>query len=350
MAYTTVNKSTDYFNTVLWTGNGGANSINMGLQPDWTWIKNRNLSGGSSQFHHVYDSVRGGNLRLVPNEANAESATNDRFNGITSTGFNLVGNDNGTNGAGATYVAWGWKANGQGSSNTDGSINTTYTSVNTTAGFSIVSYTGNATTGATVGHGLGVAPKVVIGKNRDANGNSWAVYHNSAGNDLTFLDASDAGAAYSQIYNNTAPSNSVVTLGNGGNANGNSQNIILYCFAEKTGYSKFGKYIGNANANGTFVYTGFKPAWVLLKQINTTNNWLLFDNKRPGYNLTANFLEPDAYGAEAVNNPNNRIDMLSNGFKIRGSGTATNASGGTYIYMAFGQSIVGTNNIPATAR
>ena len=349
MAYTTVNKSTDYFNTVLWTGNGGANSINMGLQPDWTWIKNRNLSGGSAQYHHVYDSVRGGNLRLVPNENSAENTTNDRFNGITSTGFNLVGNDNGTNGTGATYVAWGWKANGQGSSNYDGSINTTYTSVNTTAGFSISTYTGTGAN-ATVGHGLGVAPQMIIVKNR-TNAQNWFVYHQGMGaTKVTYLDLSNAEQTLASGWNNTAPTSSVFSVGTEAGTNQSSANMIAYCFAEKIGYSKFGKYIGNANANGTFVYTGFKPAWVLLKQINTTNNWLLFDNKRPGYNLTANFLEPDAYGAEAVNNPNNRIDILSNGFKIRGSGTATNASGGTYIYMTFGQSIVGTNNIPATAR
>lgn len=347
MSYTNINKSSDFFNTKLWTGTGYSNSINMGLQPDWTWIKNRNLSGGSAQYHHLYDSVRGGNLRLISNETNAESATNDRFNGITSTGFNLVGNDSGTNGAGATYVGWGWKANGQGSPNTDGSINTTYTSVNISAGFSISSYTGTGSAG-TIGHGLGSTPKMIIVKCR-SNNDTWAVYHVDVGaTKYLELDTSAAQQTSTQPWNDTEPTSSVFTVGNWSATNGSGRSYIAYCFAEKTGYSSFGKYSGNSNQNGKFIYLGSKPSFIMVKRIDTGNsydNWIMYDNKRSGYNVDNDRLHADIYDAE---NTDNTIDIVSNGFKIRSANS--NLNGGTHIYMAFGQSMVGSNNIPATAR
>ena len=345
MAYTTVNKSTDYFNTKLYTGNGGTQSVTgVGFQPDFTWLKSRS----NSQDSELYDAVRTATKAMHSNSASDESTYANGLTAFGTDGF-TVGDRNNVNGSGNNMVAWNWKANGAGSSNSDGTITSTV-SANTTAGFSIVTYTGNATTGATVGHGLGVAPSYVVGKNRSASGNSWAVYSKGMGNtQLVFWDAQDAAASYSQIYNNTVPSNSLITLGNGGNANGNGQNIVLYCFAEKTGFSKFGSYIGNGNNDGTFVYTGFKPAFVIVKATATTDNWTMYDDKRIGYNPKNYFLYPNLNNAEDTSNPQ-WFDMYSNGFKIRSTSSTTNTSGNKYIYLAFGQSLVGTNNIPCTAR
>ena len=349
MAYTTINKSTDYFNTKLYTGTSSTNAVTgVGFQPDMVWIKNRTDVAN----HNLYDAVRGTSAgKLKPNDTPAESYNAQDLSVFGTDGF-TVGGNNEVNGSGDNMVAWNWRAgNSSGSANTDGTINSTV-SANTTAGFSIVSYTANATAGATVGHGLGAVPKMIIVKSRTSV-DSWIVYH--AGNtsapetDYLSLNTTDA-TADDAIWNDTAPTSSVFSLGTNAPVNGSGKNLIAYCFAEKTGYSKFGSYVGNGNADGTFVYTGFRPAWVLIKQTNTTNNWILMDNKRPGYNLTNSFLEPDGNGAEIVNNANNRIDMLSNGFKIRGTGTGTNASSGNYIYMAFGQSLVGSNNVPCTAR
>ncbi|AXH71604.1 hypothetical protein P200_gp036 [Pelagibacter phage HTVC200P] len=342
MAYTTINKHTDYFNTKLYTGNGSTQNITgVGFQPDFIWQKERN---GTSYFV-ITDSVRGNTKQLFPNVAAAEATDSNYITSFDSDGFGQ-GQNNDTNENSKNYVAWNWKAGTTGSGTTGGSgTNKSYSySVNTTAGFSIIKYEGNGTAGHTIPHHLGVAPKLVIAKNRDASSNSWAVYSETNGNGLFFLDATDAGAVYSSIYNNTAPTSSVVTLGNGGNANANTQNIVLYCFAEKTGYSKFGKYIGNGSTNGTFAYTGFKPSVVFIKDISAVRNWVQYDNKRDTYNYVRNALTSnDASAVEFDNSNYNRIDFLSNGFKMRGGssgvGNDTNASGGTYVYMAFGQSL-----------
>ncbi len=342
MAYSTINKSTDYFNTKLYTGNGSARSITgVGFQPDWCWFKNRSTTNG----HSIFDAVRGATKNIISNSNGAESTSSNGLTAFASDGFS-VGTDGDVNGNGNNIVSWNWKANGQGSSNTDGSINTTYTSVNTTAGFSISKYVGTGSN-ATVGHGLGVAPKVVITKNLDTADN-WTVYHESLGNTKgAFLNLTNTPGTSSAYWNNTTPTSSVFSVGTEVPMNKSGDDIIAYCFAEKTGYSKFGSYVGNGNADGTFVYTGFKPAFLMVKRTDTADTWIMYDNKRIGYNPNNYFLQANSNAAESSSD---RFDLLSNGFKPRYDWTPINASGGTYIYMAFGQSIVGSNNIPATAR
>ena len=344
MAYTTINKSGDYFNTSLWSGNGSAQTISgVGFQPDWLWTKCRS----DSYSHILTDSVRGITKQLK-SEGNAAEATNAQ--GVTA--FNADGYVLGTQADfavnGNTFVGWGWKANGAGSANTAGSINSTV-SANTTSGFSIVSYTGNSTSGATVGHGLGAVPSMIIWKNLGTD--SWGVYHKSLGNThAMFLDLTNASTSFSTLVNNTTPSSSLITLGSSTNSN-NSGGMIAYCFAEKTGYSKFGSYVGNGNADGTFIYTGFKPAFVLFKGSTIAENWWMFDTKRSESNVANDGLIASTSDSEYSNNATFKIDILSNGFKMRSTDSFANSSGNTYIYMAFAEApLVGSNNVPCTAR
>jgi len=338
MAYTTINKSTDYFNTKIYTGNGGTQSINVGFQPDWSWFKSRD----ATNYHALIDAVRGETKVIYSNGTDVE-ATYTAVD-FTSTGYDLTHNSslNSINSNGSTKVAWNWKANGQGSANTDGSINTTYTSANTTAGFSICKWTGTGSAG-TIGHGLGAVPKMIIIKDL-SNTRDWFVYHASVGNNkrLKLNDTVAEGA--STVFNSTTPTSSVFSIDGSVYVNNSGSNYIAYCFAEKTGYSKFGSWVSNNSADGTFVYTGFAPSFVMLKEYDGTNQWVMYDNKRPGYNQTSNALFANASSAEATDLG---IDILSNGYKIR---STNNQNTGSYIYMAFGQSIVGSNNIPATAR
>ncbi len=340
MAYSTINKSTDYFNTKLYTGNGSARSITgVGFQPDWCWFKNRSTTNG----HSIFDAVRGATKNIISNSNGAESTSSNGLTAFASDGFS-VGTDGDVNGNGNNIVSWNWKANGAGSANTDGSISSTV-SANTTAGFSIVKWTGNGST-ATIGHGLGVAPSVIIVKNYSASMN-WISYWKALGaNKYLEFNLGNAVGTGAE-WNSTSPTSSVFSVGNTGSGNQNGANLIAYCFAEKTGYSKFGSYVGNGNADGTFVYTGFKPAFLMVKRTDTADTWIMYDNKRIGYNPNNYFLQANSNAAESSSD---RFDLLSNGFKPRYDWTPINASGGTYIYMAFGQSIVGSNNIPATAR
>ena len=344
MAYTTINKSTDYFNTVTYTGNGSTTQTitGVGFQPDWVWLKNRSTTND----HNVYDVVRGSSKRLEPNNTNAEVDIGSDFT-FQSDGF-YVGDRGDTNGNGNSQVAWNWKAGGSGSANTDGTINTTSTSVNTTAGFSISKYTATGNN-ATVGHGLGAVPKMIIIKDlEDSGGSNWGVYHNSIGN-TNFLELNTTAALDTSIglWNNTTPTSSVFSIGTNDRVNNVGNDFIAYCFAEKTGYSKFGSYVGNGNANGTFVYTGFKPAFVMVKASSDTSAWYIYDNKRAGYNVKNYQLYPNVSNAEGTTD---QVDLLSNGFKWRDITGDPNSSGRTYIYMAIGQSLVGSNNIPCTAR
>jgi len=343
MAYTTINKSTDYFNTITYTGNGSARSITgVGFQPDFVWVKSRN----DTYWHNVLDAVRGVTKVIVPNEDSAESTRSTGLTAFGADGFS-VGTDGNFNGNNDTYAVWNWKAGGgQGSSNTDGSINTTYTSANTTAGFSIVEWTGTGSAG-TLGHGLGVTPKVVLVKNT-INAYNWCMYHESVGNTKAlYLNNDTTGATSSTFFNDTSPTNSVFSIGSDLAVNKSGSAIIAYCFAEKTGYSKFGSYTGNGNADGTFVYCGFKPAFLIIKKTNATKNWFLHDDKRLGYNPSNSYVNPNEGAAEYAGTD---LDILSNGFKLTSSGGGHNESGHTYIYMAFGQSLVGSNNVVATAR
>jgi len=346
MAYTTINKSTEHFNTKLYTGNGSTQSITgVGFQPDWVWIKERN--DGSS--HALTDAVRGNTKYLSSNTSSSEDTESDRVTGFDSDGFSLGGNV-AVNQNTILHASWNWKAGGgQGTSNTDGSINTTYTSVNTTAGFSISSYTGTGAN-ATVGHGLGAVPKMIILKERNpASSRSWRVYHHNVGNNkVLYLDTTNAQASDTAAFNSTTPTSSVFSLGTSVGTNESGKDFIAYCFAEKTGYSKFGSYVGNGNADGTFIYTGFKPAWVLVKKSSSTGHWVLIDNKRDPINVKSKYLLPDDAGVEASFTDR---DFLSNGFKMRNSNTDRNGSGATYIYMAFAEApLVGTNNVPCNAK
>ena len=340
----------DYFNTKLYTGNGSTNAITgVGFQPDWVWVKNRT---DASTNHLGTDAVRGATKCLFPNLSNAEVTEANALQSFNSDGFTL-GSDSSVNTNTKNWVSWNWKANGSGSSNTDGSINTTYTSANTTSGFSISTYTGNATQGATIGHGLGVAPAVVLVKRLNAT-SDWVMYHKGMGAPPKFivLNSTAAEASSAGIFYNTAPTSSVFYVGDDGATNASGGTYVAYCFAEKKGFSKFGSYTGNGNADGTFVYTGFKPAMVLFKQSSASGEkWYIYDNKRNAFNITNSVLFPSASDAESSATTGAPIDILSNGFKLRGTDAAGNGSGSTYIYMAFSdQSIVSSNGVPAVAR
>ena len=343
MAYTTINKSTDYFNTKLHTGNGAEQAITgVGFQPDFTWIKKRN----GTAVHYLFDAVRGATYFVNSDQTYTNQDNAQSLKSFDSDGFTL-GTMAGANNNSDTFVSWNWRAGaGQGSSNTNGSINTTYTSVNTTGGFSISQYTGTGAN-ATVGHGLGVAPKMIIIKCTSHTSN-WAVYHKSIGaTKMLNLNSTNAEATNNGYFNDTDPTNLVFSLGDEGNdTNGSGKTYIAYCFAEKTGYSKFSDYTGNGSAEGAFVYTGFKPAFVLVKRNEAGYSWGINDSKRPGYNETDKYLIPDTNASEQTN----AVDLVSNGFKFRSTAGGFNGSA-SYIYMAFAEApLVGTNNIPATAR
>ena len=353
MAYTTINKSTDYFNTKLYTGNNSTNAITgIGHKPDLVWVKKRNASAD----HILFDAVRGVQKGIFSSRNSGQEIEGGTrgLNAFNSDGFTLGAevtqmsgscNDNND-----TYASWNWKANGAGSANTDGGINSTV-SANTTSGFSIVQYTGTGS-GATVGHGLGVKPKIIFFKNLNS-GTNWVVQSTLLANRTQLvLNGTDAQNTDSRLGNLDSWSNSVFSLGTYGDMNGSGSSHIAYCFAEKQGYSKIGSYVGNGNANGTFIYTGFKPAFFLVKRSSAAETWLMYDNKRLGYNDYNNFMSPDsANGASTGHGGNGAIDILSNGIKTRGTGNGLNSSGSTYIYMAFAEApLVGTNNVPCTAR
>jgi hypothetical protein len=469
MAYTTIDKPTDYFNTVLYTGNATARSITgVGFQPDWLWIKKRSESGN----HRLVDSIRGATKELLSDATDAEATTSGQVTSFDSDGFSL-GTSNSTNKNTITFVAWNWKAGGSapaitytvkvvsdsgnkyrfddfgtsavtldlqeggtytfdqsdssnsghplrfsttsngthgggseyttgvtttgtpgsagaktvitvsasaptlyyyctqhsgmggqantnstfGSSNFAGSIQSTV-SAGSTQGFSIVSYTSNGSASQTVGHGLGAVPQMIISKNRDSGSSSynyWTVYHHSlaTANDKKLkLNTTDAESTTNE-WGDTDPTSTVYSIHTGGDGttNHSSDKIIAYCFAEKKGYSKFGSYTGNGNADGPFVYTGFKPAWVLIKVTSTTNDWEIHDNKRQPFNEMNAILQPNLSDAETPSSQNRQTDFLSNGFKLRNGNTQNNLSGGSFIYMAFAESpFVNSNGIPNNAR
>ena len=355
MAYTTINKSTDYFNNKIYTGNGSTNAITgVGHQPDLVWIKSRT----EAHHHRLFDAVRGATKKIFSSQTNTESTDAGSLTSFDADGFTHAGGDTDGNGNGQSYASWNWKANGAGSANTDGSISSTV-SVNTTSGFSISKYTGTGSAGATVGHGLGVAPKMIIAKGL-TYADVWIVGGDNLGgwNKEMYLNSTSAVATNNNAFNGVAPTSSVFTLGSGNGTNKSGDDYIAYCFAEKTGYSKFGKLISNGSDDGTFTYTGFAPKFVMLKPnvSDGWSNWYIFDTTRdyPQLNdmpLYANLSTQEGYygGSPATNYA--QIDILSNGFKIRrGSGWGAGGSGTELIYMAFGQSLVGSNNVPCTAR
>ena len=346
-----IDKPSDYFNTKLYTGNGSTQSITgVGFAPDWVWIKNRT----SAEASGVFDTVRGVTKMLSSQNTDAESTDANSLTAFGSDGFS-VGSNLRVNQSSNNIVSWNWLGSNTTAANTDGSISSTV-SANTTSGFSIVSYTGNGTAGATVGHGLGATPSMIIIKNRiDSLASFWCVYHKSSfvsQSDPGVLYLNDAGArsADTNVFGNTTVTinSDVFSLGDYNGSNGSGDTQIAYCFAEKQGYSKFGSYTGNGSTDGTFVYTGFKPAFLIAKKSSTTSSWGIFDNKRNPYNVMDLRLLANTNGADDQSSDNN-IDFLSNGFKFRSS-AGWNASA-TYIYMAFAENpFVTSTGVPATAR
>jgi hypothetical protein len=345
MAFATINKGASYFNAVTYTGTGSSlANTSVGFQPDWVWIKSRS----DATDHKLTDAVRGTTKALISDTTGAETTDTNGLTAFGSTGF-TVGTDTNYNNSGATYVAWNWLGANSTATNTNGSITSTV-SANTTSGFSVVSYTGAGATG-TVGHGLGVAPKMVIVKSRN-NAYDWQVYHESITN-AYYLQLSSTGPKANAVdmWNNTSPTSSVFSVKHSTITSSGNQ-CIAYCFAEVKGYSKFSSFTGNGSSDGTFVYTGFKPAYIMMKSSSTGGagyNWGIFDNKRLGYNVDNNDLRANQTNAEGTDDS---IDILSNGFKIRSSsGGFGGGSGITYIYMAFAENpFVTSGGIPVTAR
>ena len=364
MAYTDIDKPSDYFNTVLYTGDASSPRTisGVGFQPDWNWSKSRN---SADYDHNVADSVRGGSAYyLKTNTAAAETGNPAAgyVSSFNSDGYVLTaggGDNTNYNNNNTTYVSWNWKA---GTSFTNdasgtgiGSIDSTG-SVNTDAGFSIVSYTGTGSTG-TVAHGLGVAPSMLIYKNR-ASTDSWNVQHDGLTSYDYYVRLNSTGAQNNDIdVGPTAPTSTVVTVGSHAQQNGDGNAMILYAFAEKQGYSKFGSYTGNgAASDGTFSYTGFKPTFIILKSTGV-NDWRIIDNKRSlsgGSNPIDKYFYAQSSAAEGASSTNgvpDQIDFLSNGFKIRQASAGINGSGQKYIYMAFAENpFVTSSGVPATAR
>ena len=352
MAYTTIDNPELYFQTKLYTANDSGQAITFdgseNMQPDWVWIKSRT----DTNSHNSWDSVRGVNKYLENDTTKIETTVSNGVTSFDSNGF-TVGNRDAINDGSLSFVSWNWKAGGSASSNSDGTI-TTSVSANTTAGFSIVSYSGT-NNNQTVGHGLGAAPKMIILKNRSRT-NNWCVGHGSLGfTKHLALNEADAVGTSSVRFQDTAPTSTVYSVGAAGETNGSGNNIIAYCFAEKQGYSKFGSYTGNGNTDGSFVYTGFLPAFVMIKRSSSTGNWYIADNKRDTFNVVSKALFPNASSAEGDLASNTPLDFTSNGFKLRNSNltgdTNINISGSTYIYMAFADApLVNSKGVPNNAR
>ena len=334
----TIKKGNKYMDATLYTGTATTQSItNAGsFKPDLVWVK---IRSGAGQ-HVLSDSVRGISKQVFSSLTNAE--TTETGKGITafnSNGFTL-GDElvvtGSSNANAATYVGWQWQA-GQGStsSNTSGSITSTV-SVNTSAGFSVVTYTGNGVN-ATVGHGLGVAPKFIIVKNRGVGTTNWEVYHSAlTGTSALYLNTTEAKQTFSDIWNNTNPTSTVISLGTTNNVNANTNTYVAYCWAEIAGFSKFTSYTGNGSADGPFVYFGFRPRFIMIKRTDAATSWFIHDTARDTYNVTNLNLYPNLSAAEELQTTWN-LDMVSNGIKIRGTSTELNASGGTYIVAAFAE-------------
>jgi len=323
-----------------YTGTGAAalisNAVNgVSFQPDWVWIKSRS----NVTNHNLTDSVRGVTKLLFSNSTAAEATFSGGLLSFDAGGFSLAtGGDTGFSASGYTYVGWQWKAGGTAVSNTAGSI-TSSVSANTTAGFSVVTYTGTGAN-ATVGHGLGVAPSMIIGKLRNYV-EGWYVWHSAfAGTEFVQLNTTSSKGTSASLWNSTIPTSSVFSLGTSASMNRSEINAVMYCFAPVAGYSAFGSYTGNGSADGPFVYTGFRPRWLMVKCSSSdgggTSQWMMVDSARNTSNVENNILKADLSDSEGVGSLD-LCDFLSNGFKIRNTSGRTNTSSATYIYMAFAE-------------
>ena len=316
----------------------------LDFQPDWVWIKSRT----NADTQVLFDSVRGAGERLSSSSTDAESTKTDELTAFNSDGFTL-GTGSNVNRASHTNVAWNWKAGGSASSNSNGTI-TSSVSANTDAGFSIGTYNGSGSDN-TVGHGLGVAPDMIIVKCK-STAHDWVVYHSALGNAKILTLNATTAAQSAGGWQNTSPTSTVFSIDNAANSlNQSGQSFVFYAMASKKGYSKFGSYIANANVDGAFVYTGFKPAFLLIKNTSQATDWIMYDNKRDGFEPQNKEFRANTNAAER-NAEDNNVQFCANGFKLRNAGTKSNAdSGNTLIYMSFAeQPLVTSTGVPATAR
>ena len=349
MAYTTIDDPSEHFDILTYSGTGSTQSITgLDFKPDWVWIKRRN----SAAYHQLFDSVRGATKGLFSNFDGPEAVDSGNLQSFISGGFTADG-FGGTNGNGDSYVAWNWLASNTTASNTDGSITSTV-SVNQTAGFSIVTYTGTGSN-ATIGHGLGKVPAMMLVKKRTGANDDWAMYHNgvltSANARLHYmlLNSTNQYAGDGTYWNDTAPTTSVFTVGTNADVNTSSHTYVAYCFSEIQGYSKFGSYEGSGSTDGPFVYTGFRPSFIWMKNIDAAENWLIYDNKRDPDNVIAEALLPNTN--DSTGGSSNAMDLLSNGFKLRQSAGSLNGSSKTFMYTAFAEHpFVSSEGVPVTAR
>ena len=344
--FTTINDSGSFFSTTLYTGTGSSLAVTgVGFQPDFTWIKNRD----AADFHVLTDAVRGATKYVQANTDAAEVTNAESLKSFDSDGF-TVGTQAEVNTNTEDYVSWNWKAGTTTGIAGSPTITPTSYSFNATSGFSVIAYTGTGSV-ATLPHGLGVAPKLIMIK--DLAGTDWAVYHDSM--DATApedyfqsLNLTAARSDNAAIWNDTAPTSTLFTLGTGTYVNASGNDFIAYCFTDVQGYSKFGSYTGNGNADGPFIYTGFRPAFIMFKKTDAVGEWVIYDTKRLGYNGANSYLEPSTTDDD---DGNDQMDFLSNGVKIRNPGSYSNTSSGSYIYAAFAEfPLVSSNDTPTVAR
>ena len=351
-AYTTIDDPSAYFKVQLYTGNGtaigsGGNAITFNdtdtdMQPDFVWIKCRS----AGEEHVATDSVRGVTKIVRPNGNYAETTAAEGLNTFGSDGF-TVGNSDQFNTSSGTYVAWCWKAGTTSGINTTGSdITPDAYSFNQTSGFSIIKYEGNDTADTQLAHGIGAVPKFALFKKLESTGRYQTYHHVLDTDEKLYLDDTHATVTDADAWNETDPTAVNWTIDIEDDANENGEDLVAYSWAPVQGYSAMGSYIGNGNADGTFVYTGFKPAFIIIKRTDSTSDWSIFDNKREGYNDEVNRLKPNGADAEE---DDNFMDIVSNGFKLRITSASLNASGGNYVYAAFAESpFVNSNGVPTT--
>ena len=342
MAYTTINKHTAHFNTKLYTGNGADNNAitGVGFQPDMVWLKNRS----TTDSHYLQDAVRTATKNLKVDATDAEETRADSLKSFNSDGFTL-GTESAINGNGNNLASWNWKA-GTTSIPSGSTSDPSAVSINTTSGFGIYKITAPGSGNYVLKHGLSATPAMVIVKRTDGT-QKWMVWHKTFSNatdDYLVLNTNAAKATYSTCWGTMNTTD--CTIATGGTLDTGGEHII-YVFTEKAGYSRFDQYTGNGNADGTFVYTGFKPKLVIVKEYGATGNWIMkydYHTNQNDYYVLSNDSATEASGAVVG------FDLLSNGFKLRGTAGDSNGSGANILYMAFGQSAVGTNNVPCTAR